>query len=62
MNYHKKAGLKYRAFYYLRTGYKLYLAFPLTITNTLVILYYFMIRGNVFLCLNTNFWHSLQLG
>ena len=48
MNKAEKAGVLYRAFYYLRTGYKLYLAFPLTLTNTLVILYYYLIRGTRF--------------
>ena len=51
MNRAKKAGLKYRTFYYLRTGHKLYLAFPLTLTNTLVIVYYFLIRGKMFIWL-----------
>lgn len=49
MNYNQKAGRIYRAFYFLRTGYKLYLAFPLTLTNTLVIIYYFLIRGRIFI-------------
>jgi len=46
MNRADKAGFIYRAFYYLRVGYSLYLSFPLTLINTLVLIYYFAVKGS----------------
>lgn len=49
MNRIDKAGFIYRAFYYFRVGYSLYLSFPLTFINTLVLIYHFTVKGSVLL-------------
>src|SRR5881296_3732147 len=40
-----KNGLPFRAWYYLRTGYSLYLAFLITAANALVTVYYLAIKS-----------------